>query len=518
MVPQNPAKLAVRPLLAIWAALAMALVAFSYVFTLLLAAACVYLPFVLFSAYAGLQTFAVFVCGIVVSTVILWSLIPRRDRFSAPGPRLQASEHPRLFSELEGIAKALNEPMPREVYLIGDLNSWVAERGGVMGVGSRRVMGLGLPLVRILTISQFRAVLAHEFGHFYTGDTRLLPWVHKTREAMVRTLINLGSESLAEAFARFQLAALVYHLAVAALVGYWKLFMRITQAISRRQEYRADELAGHVAGPRALIEGLCAIHGASAALPSFWQTQLVPAIEAGCRPSIADGFAYFIAVPGIAKAISGHMEKELREATTDPYGTHPPLRDRLAAIRRLGLGRQEPDNTLAITLLDGVDGMELQLLQTINPDRNVSSLRSVSWERVGTEVYIPAWRDLARGYASLLADYTVERLPEAIANLDEIARRMRDPQGMLLTRQQRVERAAQLLWRALAAALWDDGWQLHAAPGEFHVERGEYRIAPAEIVAEIRSGAITAIDWSQRCKAAGISALPLTPSAGGRAL
>jgi Zn-dependent protease with chaperone function len=513
MVLENPSELAARPSLAVWAALAMALVAFSYVFTLLLAAACVYLPFLLLSAYAGFHTLAVFVCGVVMSIVMLWSLVPRRDKFSAPGPRLHASEHPRLFSELEGIAKTLDEPMPSEVYLIADLNAWVAERGGVMGFGSRRVMGLGLPLVRILTISQFRAVLAHEFGHFYTGDTRLLPWVHKTREAMVRTLNNLGSESLAEVFAKVQLARLVHHLAVAALVGYWKLFMRITQAISRRQEYRADELASYVAGPHALIEGLRAIHGASAALPSFWQTELVPAIEAGCRPSIADGFAYFIAVPGIAEAISGHVEKELREATTGPYDTHPPLRDRIAAVGRLALGRQEPDGTLAIALLDGVDGMELQLLEAIDPDRNVSSLRSVAWERVGTEIYVPAWRDLARGYASLLADYTVERLPEAVAKLDEIARRMRDPQGMLLTRQQRVERAAQLLWRALAVTLWDDGWQLHAEPGEFHVERQEYRIAPSVIVAEMRSGAITAIEWSQRCKAAAISALPLTPSA-----
>jgi len=512
MVPENPSKPPVRPSLAIWAALAMALVALSYLFTLLLAAACVYLPYVLLSAYPGLHTFAMFVCGIVISTVILWSLVPRRDRFSAPGPRLQASEHPRLFSELASIARALDEPMPREVYLIRDLNAWVAERGGVMGVGSRRVMGLGLPLVRILTVSQFRAVLAHEFGHYYTGDTRLLPWVHKTREAMIRTVINLGSDSLAEALAKVQLARLMHQLAIAALVWYWKLFMRITQAISRRQEYRADELASHIAGPQPLIDGLCAIHSASAALPSFWQTELVPAIKAGCRPSIADGFAYYIAVPGIAKAIAARVETELRDATTGPYDTHPPLRDRLAAARRLAPGRQEADSTLAITLLDGIDGMEIQLLQAIDPDRNVSILRSVSWERIGPEVYVPAWRELARGHAALLADYTVERLPEAVANLDQIARRMRDPPGRLLTRQQRIEGAAQLLWLALALALCDHGWQLHTAPGEFYVEREEYRIAPSAIVAEIRSGAITTVNWSQRCGAAAISALPLTPS------
>jgi len=55
--------------------------------------------------------------------------------------------------------------MPKEVYLIADVNASVAQRGGILGVGSRRVVGLGLPLTRILSVAQLRAVLAHEFGH-----------------------------------------------------------------------------------------------------------------------------------------------------------------------------------------------------------------------------------------------------------------------------------------------------------------------------------------------------------------
>ena len=68
----------------------------------------------------------------------------------------------------------------------------VAERGGVMGAGSRRVMGVGLPLLDLLTVPQFRAVLAHEFGHFVGGDTRLGPWIYKTRAAIGRTTDTMG--------------------------------------------------------------------------------------------------------------------------------------------------------------------------------------------------------------------------------------------------------------------------------------------------------------------------------------
>ena len=56
-------------------------------------------------------------------------------------------------------------------------------------------MGLGLPLMQGLTVSQLRAVLAHEFGHFHGGDTKLGPWVYKTRGAIGRTLMGLSGHS-----------------------------------------------------------------------------------------------------------------------------------------------------------------------------------------------------------------------------------------------------------------------------------------------------------------------------------
>jgi len=172
----------------------MAMVVLSYAFVLALAAACVFLPYWLMTSAnsANGQLVLLFLFGISIAGAMLWSLLPRPDKFKAPGPVLDKSQHPHLFAELENIATALNEPMPRDVYLIGDLNAWVADRGGFMGFGSRRVMGLGLPLLSILTVSQFRAVLAHEFAHYYGGDTSLGPWVYKTQSALIRIFQNIG--------------------------------------------------------------------------------------------------------------------------------------------------------------------------------------------------------------------------------------------------------------------------------------------------------------------------------------
>src|ERR1041384_5668204 len=45
--------------------------------------------------------------GCVVSAVvILWSILPRLDKFEAPGPRLDPSRQPRLFRTIEEVSHA----------------------------------------------------------------------------------------------------------------------------------------------------------------------------------------------------------------------------------------------------------------------------------------------------------------------------------------------------------------------------------------------------------------------------
>jgi len=140
-------KVEIRPRrsMTFFALLSVFMVVVSYLFVIGLAAACVYLPYLILANSEGdIRIIVLFLFGIVIAATMLWSMLPRFDKFKAPGLLLERSSQPRLFAELENIAAALNEPLPREVYLIGDVNAWVADRGGFMGIGSRRVMGLGL--------------------------------------------------------------------------------------------------------------------------------------------------------------------------------------------------------------------------------------------------------------------------------------------------------------------------------------------------------------------------------------
>jgi len=226
---------------------------------LAVALACIALPILGISAGGSFNfsTLLLTAFGLVMGLTILWSLIPRRDKFDPPGVPIDLAKQPKLHAQIASIAGALNEELPAEVYLVAEANAFVAQRGGILGVGSRRVMGLGLPLLQTLDISQFRAVLAHEFAHFYAGDTRLGPWVYNARSTIVRVFQNLGKASpVLQHLSRFVIIYLAYTIIIKSLVLYWKLFMRLTQFISRRQEFRSDELACYVAGAEPLVEGL----------------------------------------------------------------------------------------------------------------------------------------------------------------------------------------------------------------------------------------------------------------------
>lgn len=408
---------------------------------------------------------------------ILWSILPRRDRFDAPGPELVPGRHPRLFREIEGIARATGQDMPEQVYLVGDVNAWVAQRGGVMGIGSRRVMGLGLPLLRVLTISELRAVLAHEFGHYHGGDTRLGPWIYKTRSAIIRTVQGLGG-ILRKPF-----------------IWYGTIFLRVTHAVSRRQELVADRLAATVVGSAPLSSGLRRIHGAAVAFALFWRQEVVPMLSAGYRPPVAEGFAQFLQAPRIVEAVEKAVETELRDGRQDPYDTHPPLSTRIAEVRELPSFAMDDASAPAISLLEDLPTVERDLLMEMGNPEEVRKLRDTRWEDAGQAVYIPAWRDLVRRSSQLLEGLTPVLLRDAlalrIAGKGEITDEMR----------QRIAAVG----AALALAALDAGALLEAEPGkEITVSRDGTRVEPFSVVGALVDGHLEPDVWLAQCEALGI--------------
>lgn len=473
------------------AMLAVALTAGFYLLALAIAGTLLFIPYAEWT-YGGRLHIKIALFCIIGAGVILWSIMPRIDRFTPPGPQLLPEEHPELFAVLRQTARETQQEMPAEVYAVGEMNAWVMDRGGFLGFGSRRVMGLGLPLLRVLNISQARGVIAHEFGHFYGGDTKLGPWIYRTRSAIGRTLNGLeGVESMLQK----------------PFEWYGNAFMRITQGISRGQEYSADRLAAGIVGTEAMVEGLRIIHGSAPVFDSYWRNEYLPALNQGYHPPLSEGFATFMSVPSIAEAVTNIITEELDAGETNIYDSHPSLRDRVAALQTVTFKRDQ-DTRPAISLLKNVEQLEASFVQRLVNPESGHVIQPIAWENVGGKVWLPIWEDHANTYSDILKELRLGAIPQLLA--DEEAKRALLAQSGEVNDEGRERFLVGVLGSAIAVVLARQGWQLEVNPGADVVLKHEGKdIKPFAAVKQMVAGEMAKEEWGKICAEAGIGNEPL---------
>jgi Zn-dependent protease with chaperone function len=429
------------------------------------------------------------------AVTILWALVPRPDRFSPPGPRLTRDAAPTLFDIIDDVASATGQDVPAEVYVIGDVNAWVGQRGGIMGFGSRRVMGLGLPLLGCLRADEVRAVIAHEFGHYCSGDVSLGPWIFKTRAAIGRSLAGLHTSWVARPFN-----------------WYARLFMRLTSAVSRRQEFIADETAAKVAGTAVAAATLKKVSSIGPAYDAYFRHEVVPLLKAGFLPPIARGFAAFLEHPDVEAARVGSEAYMLGEQAGE-FDTHPSMSDRLSALSRISEGAPPSVSSSDIIRLDDPERLASAVLAATVGDDAVRALKPIEWEDAADTVYKPQFEKLAEGCEGWYGAMTVDTLPSGRSAYIDLGSSLIRNEELNMSDEARVECAIQVLTAGMVSALSRAGWRLETRPGHtVDMVHADQRLVPRSIVTALASGAMSADEWRARCAQLGLTGIPLRPS------
>lgn len=413
----------------------------------------------------------------IVPLLLIASLLPRRDRFVAPGPKLNRAHEPALFATIDAVARQTGQKPPAEVYLLADANAFVTERGGILGIATKRVMGIGMPLLQTLTVSQLRGVLAHEFGHFQGGDTRLGGWIYKLRGAIGRTIDNLGFLQ-------------------APFNWYGKLFMRVTQALSRQQEFEADRLAAGIVGSTVMSDALRTVRQTGLAYNVYWQMEVMPLINAGYRPPVTAGFARYLDTRVAREMISAYQAEAASEKT-DPYDTHPAMHERIAAIHAQRAEPAEIDARMAVSLLKHADEMELALLLDMGGSDSLEKLRPIAWEDAG-QVYRERWQHDQQPFVDMLAGLTIGDLGEFInAPTPAVLSVLRAATGNpLLSSVDARELACSIAAGAAALTLCDKGWTIGPVLGQaIALSLGDRVVEPFTHANAIVKGEKTPTQW-----------------------
>src|SRR5690348_2582185 len=89
-------------------------------------------------------------------------------------------EHPMLFDFLERVARETQTRFPKKAYVSPHVNAFVFYNSNSwsMFLRVRQNLNIGLGLVNCVRISEFKAIIAHEFGHFSQKSMALGSYVY----------------------------------------------------------------------------------------------------------------------------------------------------------------------------------------------------------------------------------------------------------------------------------------------------------------------------------------------------
>jgi Zn-dependent protease with chaperone function len=124
------------------------------------------------------------VVGIICLPLLFLYLLKGLFKVSRPDPSLQIeiteAEQPELFAFIRQICHDTGAPPPSRVYVSPEVNAAVFYQSSVLSLvmPTPKNLLIGLGLVNVLNLSEFKAVLAHEFGHFSQKSMKVSAYVY----------------------------------------------------------------------------------------------------------------------------------------------------------------------------------------------------------------------------------------------------------------------------------------------------------------------------------------------------
>lgn len=192
-------------------------------------------------------------------------------------------DRPLLFDFIRRVYQDTGAPPPRRVYLSWEVNAALVYDSSLLSllVPPRKDLLLGLGLVNVVSLAEFKAVLAHEFGHFAQRSVGLGSYLYVanrvmgdiiySRDALDRFVDTWCQQDIRISFPAWGLQGVLW-LVRKILAGTYQGLNLLHLSLSRQMEYNADNIAVSVTGSDALVHGLARLAFASDCLADAAQS------------------------------------------------------------------------------------------------------------------------------------------------------------------------------------------------------------------------------------------------------
>ncbi|MFF2199320.1 M48 family metalloprotease [Streptomyces sp. NPDC058145] len=359
-----------------------------------------------------------------------------------PGIEVTEADEPRLWALVRELAAATGTRAPDRIVLTADVNAAVSEDARLLGLrpGPRRLY-LGVPLLTGLTEARLRGVLAHEYGHYTGGDTRLSALVVRGRVQIARVIENFHEKAdgkVAAERGRQEKAAakrvakgkkakevdtagagVAYRMMASVYTLYGKLYLRASLSTARAQEYAADRAAARIAGRDAIASALREIPALSASHDFYLDSYATLGLPVRLLPPRGEFFGGFARLLAAREQELAELRTELPTAPASPYDSHPPIAERVRRLEALPAdGRSAEAGGPALALLTDAEKTLTALEDAVLSDEILGHPRAAAWQELLDAAMAQGMSATHTALHRALAEYTGQ--PATLSALLEV--------------------------------------------------------------------------------------------------
>lgn len=188
--------------------------------------------------------------------------------------KLEKDKNPELWNFIDQICKDTGAPKPKSIFVDPDVNAYVSYTNSWLSLflPVKKELTIGLGLVSCLNLSEFKAVISHEFGHFAQRSMKIGSYI-MSANTIIHDMIfsrdkwdNLLDQWRASDI-RLSAAAWVITPIIWVIRQVLKLFYQFLNimysSLSREMEFNADKVAVSTSGSDAIISALWKLDGGS---------------------------------------------------------------------------------------------------------------------------------------------------------------------------------------------------------------------------------------------------------------
>jgi Zn-dependent protease with chaperone function len=268
------------------------------------------------------------------------------------GVRTTAAEQPKLFAAIHEVARRVDTDPVDEVYVVPGSDMAVKQEGrGPFGVfGSRRrVLILGLATMH--SVSELKAILAHEYAHFSHQDTLYIRFIGQVTLTLAATQHEMKQSG----------GWLTY---VNPFFWFFYLYARsyrmLSAGFSRSREFLADRMACSLYGSDVFLSGLTRVYTDATLFEIVIYENVVEKLRRGkALVNLYEAFRAFRA-EGLTAAEREKFNKKLLGEKGSLFASHPTYSERKEAALPLPEA-VTTDNVPAMSLFEDPTAVEKEM-------------------------------------------------------------------------------------------------------------------------------------------------------------